>query len=217
MAGLVSWRGEPVRKAGQMLPQEAELAVAERPRFVGRGGEKLEGALERLGVDVAGLVCLDVGSSTGGFTDCLLQRGATSVYAVDVGYGQLAARLRADARVVSMERTDIRDAGPLPVEPQFAAVDVSFIGLEKVLPAVIRLVGPRSLVVALVKPQFQGERSEVGRGGIVRDPALRAAIVGRLLARLRPLNLEVVGFLRSPITGGDGNQEFFLCLRTPSP
>ncbi len=217
MAGLVSWRGERVRKAGQLLPQEAELAVAERPRFVGRGGEKLDGALERLGVDVAGLVCLDVGASTGGFTDCLLQRGATRVYAVDVGYGQLDVRLRADARVVSMERTDIRDVAALPTEPQFAAVDVSFIGLEKVLPAVIRLVRPGSLVVALVKPQFQGERSDVGRGGIVRDPARRAAIVGRLLARLRPLNLEVVGFLRSPITGGDGNQEFFLCLRTPSP
>lgn len=216
MAGLVTWRGQPVRKAGQMLPAEAELAVTERPRFVGRGGEKLEGALARLGIDVSGLVCLDAGASTGGFTDCLLQRGASRVFAVDVGYGQLDTRLRADGRVVSMERTDVRDVSSLPLEPAFTAVDVSFIGLEKVMPAIVRLVQPRSVVLALVKPQFQGERGEVGRGGIVREPAARAAIVGRLLARLKPLNLEVVGFLRSPITGGDGNQEFFLCMRTPT-
>lgn len=216
MAGLVSWRGQPVRKAGQMLPPEAELAVTERPRFVGRGGEKLDGALSRLGIDAAGLVCLDAGASAGGFTDCLLQRGAASVFSVDVGYGQLDARLRGDARVISMERTDIRHVEALPVEPEFAVVDVSFIGLEKVLPAVVRIVRPGALVLALVKPQFQGERGEVGRGGIVRGPGTRAAIVGRLLARLKPLNLEVVGFLRSPITGGDGNQEFFLCMRTPT-
>jgi 23S rRNA (cytidine1920-2'-O)/16S rRNA (cytidine1409-2'-O)-methyltransferase len=156
---------------------------------------------------------MDVGASTGGFTDCLLQRGAARVYAVDVGYGQLDARLRGDPRIVVMERTNIRDLTSLPERPDMATIDASFISLTKVLPAVVALVRPRADIVALVKPQFEAERHEVKRGGVVRDPLVHAAVIGRVAWWCVNHRLRVRGVAASPLLGPAGNREFFLWLR----
>ena len=212
MAGSVTAAGQAVRKPGQLFSIDAHLAVAVGPRFVSRGGEKLDAALARFGIDARGRVCVDIGASTGGFTDCLLQRGAARVYAVDSGYGQLVPRLRQDPRVVAMERTNARYLTALPEPVELATIDVSFIGLEKILPAARALLAPGGLIVALVKPQFQGRRDEVGRGGIVRNPLVRARIVGRLAGWLVGAGFRILGLIRSPIEGGDGNHEFLFCL-----
>jgi 23S rRNA (cytidine1920-2'-O)/16S rRNA (cytidine1409-2'-O)-methyltransferase len=213
LAGAVRAGSDPVRKAAQLLPEAAVLSVAVRPRFVSRGGEKLEAALGRFALDVRGRVCADLGASTGGFTDCLLQRGAAKVYAIDAGYGQLADSLRRDPRVVVMERTNARALTALPEPIDLVTIDVSFIGLEKVLPAAAVVAKPGAPIVALVKPQFQGRRDQVGRGGLVKDPLVHAAIVGRLAGWAVRNGFEIGGLIRSPLTGGAGNREFLLLLR----
>ncbi len=194
----------------------------ERAPFVSRGGEKLAGALDAFGVVPDGRVCLDVGASTGGFTDCLLQRGATRVYALDVGRGQLAASLRADPRVVSMERTHARRLDPadpesiaLPERPSLAVVDVSFISLTRLLGAVVSALAPGAEIVALVKPQFEaGPR--LAAGGVVRDPAVHRDVIDRVGAFAASIGLEVLGETASPLVGPAGNHEFFLHLAVPA-
>ena len=217
-AGLVRLEpgGRRAEKPSQLVPQDAELVVDEGRRFASRGGLKLEHALDLLGVDVAGLDCLDVGASTGGFTDCLLQRGAARVIALDVGYGQLEWRLREDPRVEVMERTNARRLAPgdLPWPPRLATIDVSFISLAKLLPAVAAVLAPGGEIIALVKPQFELERRRVGKGGVVRDPADRRDALVSVGRGARELGLAVLTFAPSGLPGPKGNRETFIdCAR----
>jgi 23S rRNA (cytidine1920-2'-O)/16S rRNA (cytidine1409-2'-O)-methyltransferase len=209
------------RRAGEQVPIDIELELDAPPRFVSRGGEKLAGALDAFGVDPAGRVCLDVGASTGGFSDCLLQRGATRVYALDVGRGQLAEALRQDARVVSMERThaarlDPADADPvtLPEPVSLAVADVSFISLTRLLRGMVAHVSPGGDILPMVKPQFELSPREVPKG-VVRDPAARVQAVARVREHARGLGLEVLAEAESVLVGPSGNHEFFLHLRVP--
>ena len=219
MAGLVVVGDRRVDKPGQRVDPEAEVRLkGEHNPYVSRGGLKLEAALEAFGVDPAGRVCVDVGASTGGFTDCLLQHGARRVYAVDVGYGQLAWRLRQDPRVVSLERRNIRtlDPGEIPEPADLVVVDTSFISLRLVLPRVWELVAPGGEVVALVKPQFEVGREHVGKGGVVRDPGLRERALRSVLEAARDLGFQVMGTAESPVPGAKkGNVELLAHLRRP--
>jgi 23S rRNA (cytidine1920-2'-O)/16S rRNA (cytidine1409-2'-O)-methyltransferase len=212
MAGDVRVGGVTEARAGAGVAPEATIEIEQPARFVSRGGEKLEHALATFEIEVGGRVALDVGASTGGFTDCLLQRAASRVYAVDVGYGQLHQRLREDPRVVVIERTNIRDLDTLPERPDVATVDASFISLTKVLPHVVGLVAPGADIVALVKPQFEAARSEVKRG-VVRDPQVHAKVIGRVAWWCVNNGLRVRGVAASPLLGPAGNCEFFLWLR----
>jgi 23S rRNA (cytidine1920-2'-O)/16S rRNA (cytidine1409-2'-O)-methyltransferase len=191
---------------------EAELELHDRSRYVSRGGEKMAHALDYFNVPVAERICIDIGASTGGFTDCLLQRGAARVYAVDVGTGQLDPRLRRDSRVVVMEKTNARALDPriFPEQPSLAVIDVAFISLEKVLPAVFGVLAPRAEIVMLIKPQFEVGREHVGKGGVVRDPALHRSVVARLARYSVLRGWHVLGVSASPLRGPKGNREFFL-------
>ncbi len=216
LAGRVRVAGRLVDKPGARFPETAVLEViAPECPYVSRGGLKLEEALHGFSLVVAGLVCLDVGASTGGFTDCLLQHGAARVYAVDVGYGQLAWRLRCDPRVVVIERTNARYLGrervPEPID--LAVIDVSFISLRLIVPAVRPLLTPAGRILALVKPQFEVGKGLVGKGGVVRDPALHERVLEDLQAVFRGLGLRPSEPLASPIAGPKGNREFFLLLQ----
>jgi 23S rRNA (cytidine1920-2'-O)/16S rRNA (cytidine1409-2'-O)-methyltransferase len=215
MAGAVLVGDRPVTKPGTevSLDQEIRLRVDDS-RYVSRGGDKLSGALDAFALVVEGAVALDVGASTGGFTDCLLTRGARRVIALDVGYGQLAWRLREDARVVVIERTNARalTADMLPETPDLATVDVSFIPLALVLPPIAACVRPGGTIVALVKPQFEVGRARVGKGGVVRDPAARADAVAAVRATAEGLGLLVRGEAESVLPGPAGNREVFLWL-----
>ena len=215
MAREVRVDGAVATRPADAVAPDAALEVRRGSPYVGRGGEKLAHALDRSGLDVRGLRCLDAGASTGGFTDCLLQRGAASVVAVDVGYGQLAQRLRDDPRVEVRERTNARDLRPLDPLADLATVDVSFISLSAVLPAVLRSLLPGGDVLALVKPQFEAAREQVERGGVVRDPLVHAQAVGRVATWALDRGLRVRGVVRSPLLGPAGNREFFLWLRAP--
>ena len=216
MAGDVTLEGRRVEKAGTLVDIAAEIHIAPAPPFVGRGGLKLAHALQEFHLDVSGSTALDVGASTGGFTDCLLQRGAQRVYALDVGYGQLDQRLRNDPRVVVMERVNARHPFELPEMVDLATVDVSFISLTKLLPSVMEHVRPSRPIVALVKPQFEALRREVGKGGVVRDPAIHAAVLARLIAWVVDHGLRLRGLTPSPLLGSAGNREFFLLLEIPN-
>lgn len=212
-AGMVRVNGQVTTKPARRVKAGDRIEVTGDPiGYVGRGGLKLEGALDQFGIDPAGWVCLDVGASTGGFTDCLLRRGARRVYAVDVGRDQLHPSLRADSRVVVMEETDIRAVASLPEPVALAAVDVSFISLTLVLPAVVRLLAPHGQIVALIKPQFEVGPGGVGKGGIVRDPAQRQVAVNRVLGRAEELGLACRKLIESPILGTEGNREFLAWL-----
>lgn len=216
LAGLVSVEGRRAEKAGEGVPEDAVVEVAGPPHpYVSRGGVKLAHALDHFGLDPAGRTCLDVGASTGGFTDCLLQRGATRVYAVDVGYGQLDARLRADPRVVVREKVNARNlsAADVPEPVDLAVADVSFISLRLVLPAIVARLAPGAAVVVLVKPQFEAGRGEVPRGGVVTSEETRRRVVGEIEAAGRELGLEVLGAVLSPILGARGNAEFLVGFR----
>jgi 23S rRNA (cytidine1920-2'-O)/16S rRNA (cytidine1409-2'-O)-methyltransferase len=222
LAGAVTVDGRPADKAGGLVGAGARIEVSAALQFVSRGGEKLAHALDTFGISPRGRICLDVGASTGGFTHCLLERGAARVYAVDVGQGQLDVQLRADGRVVVMDRTNARylHIDAFPDLPDLAVIDVSFISLEKVLPAVFEVLTSRGEVVALVKPQFEVGKGMVGKGGVVRDPALHRATVARI-ARFSVLHgLHVRGVTASPLKGPKGNREFFLHFtrtgRTPA-
>jgi 23S rRNA (cytidine1920-2'-O)/16S rRNA (cytidine1409-2'-O)-methyltransferase len=214
LAGEVLVDGQRVDKAGTLVPSDADLELRGRSPFVSRGGEKLVHAVQHFGVAAKGRVCIDVGSSTGGFTDCLLQRGATRVYAVDVGTAQLDAKLRKDPRVVVMEQTNARVLDPrlFDEQPTLAVIDVSFISLEKILPAVFAVLAPRSEIVALVKPQFEVGRQHVGKGGVVRDPAQHRVAVQRLARYAVLRGWHVLSVTASPLRGPKGNREFFLHL-----
>ncbi|MCO5092453.1 TlyA family RNA methyltransferase [Bosea sp. (in: a-proteobacteria)] len=213
-AGLVTANGAPVRKASEMLARDAALSAQAPHPYVSRGGLKLAGALDAFGFDPAGRVCLDVGASTGGFTDLLLQRGARHVVAVDVGHGQLHASLSADPRVSSFEGQDIRtlEAAALPQRPDLAAIDVSFISLRLVLPAVAALLTPQADIAALIKPQFEAGRAALKKG-IVRDEAVRAQVCEEIVAVLEALGFRVAAPIPSPIEGGDGNREYLVGAR----
>jgi len=213
-AGQVLVEERVVDKPGARVARDAAIRLQATLPYVSRGGQKLEAALARFGIEVAGVVALDVGASTGGFTDCLLQHGVARVYAVDVGYGQLAWKLRRDPRVVVLERTNIRYLESLPEPVDLATVDVSFISLELVLPVVIKLLKPEGEIVALIKPQFEAGREQVGKGGVVRDPVVHRAVLRRILGWARDHGLAVRGLMRSPLLGPAGNVEFFAHLST---
>jgi 23S rRNA (cytidine1920-2'-O)/16S rRNA (cytidine1409-2'-O)-methyltransferase len=216
LAGEVLVDGRRVDKAGALVETTAEIEIRGRSPYVSRGGEKLAHALDDFGVPVRGRICIDVGASTGGFTDCLLQRGATRIYAVDVGSGQLDDKLRRDNRVVVMENTNARGLDPriFGDKPSLAVVDVAFISLEKVLPAVFGVLERVGETVALVKPQFEAGREAVGKGGVVRDPAQHRAVVSRLARYSILRGWHVLGVTASPLRGPKGNREFFLHLST---
>ena len=219
MAGVVLVGEQRVLKPSEMFAADAPLRVkgSEDPaaRYVGRGGLKIEAALKEFSLDVAGLHCLDVGASTGGFTDCLLQRGAARVYAVDVGSGQIDAKLRGDPRVILREEVNARflSSEHVPEPVSLAAVDVSFISARLVLPPVVRRVAPGGAVVVLVKPQFEAGRAEVPRGGVVKSETTRRRVVEEVAEAARRLGLELLGSIPSPIRGASGNQEYLLAFR----
>lgn len=220
LAGEVRVAGGVVTKAGHQVEDDAAIEVAEKRRFVSRGGEKLFGALETFELDVGGMRAIDVGASTGGFTDCLLQRGAASVVAVDVGYGQLAWSLRTDPRVSVFERLNIRSADPAALGAPFdlVVIDVSFISLRVVLPHLLGLLGPEAHLVALVKPQFEAGKGRVGKRGVVRDPEVHVDVLGAALAAFEDAGLVVRGLTHSPIKGPEGNIEFWIwAARTGEP
>ena len=206
--------GERAAKAGQLVARDVALSVDERPRYVSRGGLKLAAALDGTGVDPAGRRCLDAGASTGGFTDCLLQRGAAHVVAVDVAYGELDWRLRTDDRVTALERTNARSLRPedLPYRPDLVVADLSFISLRKVLPALLGCAAERFDALAMVKPQFEAGREHIGKGGVVRDEAERRAAVLAVAGCARDLGAAVLGAVPSGLPGPKGNRETFLWL-----
>ena len=214
-AGLVRIDDRLLARASEAIAPGARVEATPEHPYASRGGLKLAAALDAFRLDPAGLACLDVGASTGGFTDVLLARGAAHVHAVDVGRGQLHPRLAADPRVTSLEGTDIRDLDPgrLAARLELASVDVSFIGLRLVLPALPALLAPGAAIVALIKPQFEAGRERVGRGGLVRDPAIHAEVCAHVRDLLDGLGAEILGLIGSPVPGGDGNSEFLIGAR----
>ncbi len=218
LAGRVLVDGVPVTKAGALVAAEAEITLKPAPAYVSRGGEKLAAALDHFGVAPKGLVSLDAGASTGGFTHVLLLRGAARVYAVDVGYGQLDQSLRQDPRVAVLERTNIRllakEAIPEPID--LVTLDLSFISLTMVLPKILEFLAPGGAILALVKPQFEVGKGKVGKGGVVRDPKLQQEAVDKVSQVARNLGLEVSPAFPSPLKGPKGNQEYFLLLKPPN-
>jgi 23S rRNA (cytidine1920-2'-O)/16S rRNA (cytidine1409-2'-O)-methyltransferase len=216
LAGQVFWETRRIEKAGDQVPEDAVLRVTELERYCSRGGKKLEGALADLNVDVSGVVAVDVGASTGGFTDCLLQHGAARVYAVDVGHGQLAEKLRQDARVVIMDRTNARHLTPesFPEPVALTVVDASFISLDKLLPAIAGFSRPGARLLALIKPQFEVGREEATRSrGVVSDEATRAEAVERALAHVAESGFDVMSDARCRVPGPQGNVEHFVLAR----
>jgi 23S rRNA (cytidine1920-2'-O)/16S rRNA (cytidine1409-2'-O)-methyltransferase len=220
-AGRVLVNGAPADKPARLVASDDAVVVAgPPPRFVGRGGEKLDGALTRFAIDVGGRDALDVGASTGGFTDCLLQRGARRVVALDVGHGQLHPRIRADPRVVVLEHTNVRDATPALIggKVDVVAVDVSFISLTVIIPVLVTLCQPGSPMVLLVKPQFEAGRVEVSRGrGVITDPAVHDRVRDEVAAALRAAGCTIAGWMDSPIRGAEGNRELLVHAVTATP
>ncbi len=213
MAGEVRVDGQVIDKPGHMISTTAHLEVTEPLPYVSRGGYKLAGALGQFGLDIRGRVCADVGACTGGFTDVLLQNGASRVYALDVGYGQLDWKIRQDARVIVMERTNARYVESLAEPVSFVCIDVSFISLKHILPAVQKWLTPQADIVALVKPQFEAGPKQVGKGGIVKDPAVHRQVVMDILTWAIGHGFSLAGLTRSSIEGTDGNVEFLVWLR----
>ena len=213
MAGEVLINGNPATKSGTLISEDAEITVKEPLPYVSRGGIKLAHALDAFQMDVSGVVAADIGASTGGFTHCLLQRGATRVYAIDVGYGQLDYRLRKDKKVVVMERINARYPVSLPEKVDLATIDLSFISVTKVIPATLELLKDDGALLVLIKPQFEAKREEVGRGGIIKDPQLHAKVLGRFIKWAVVQSLRLRGLTASPILGSSGNREFFIMLK----
>ena len=213
MEGVVYTPSGRVLKAGSTLPGDVELEVKGRLPFVGRGGVKLAHALDEFQIDAGGLTVLDVGASTGGFTDCLLQRGARHVYAVDVGHGQMDYGLRQDERVTMMEKTNARHPFDLPEQVGLVVMDVSFISLTMVIPEAVRHLDQGRYIAALVKPQFEALKSQVGRGGVIKDPKVHAEVLGKMVNWAVGHGLRFRNMCRSPIQGDAGNREFFILLQ----
>ena len=218
MAGEVRIGEQVAQKPSLLIDPNALIATAAVPRFVGRGGLKLEGALDFLGIDVRDQIAVDIGASTGGFTDCLLQRGARKVYAIDVGHGQLAWKIRNDPRVTVFEKTNARTISPSLIGELAAigVIDVSFISLTLILPNAFQLVTPSGIVLALIKPQFELERTDVGRGGIVRGASLHQKAQRKIASFVEASGQKVINLVPSVVAGADGNQEFFICARKRS-
>ena len=216
MAGRIAVEGRTVDKPGMRIEMEAQLELrGDDQPYVSRGGIKLEGALDAFRIDPKGFVVMDVGASTGGFTDCVLQRGAKKVYAVDVGYGQLAWKLQTDSRVVSLERRNVRylKREEVKEEMDLILIDTSFISIEKFLPNLLRFLREGGSIIGLIKPQFEVGRGEVGKGGVVRDGILHQKVIDRISEFSRGLGLSVLGVIESPILGPKGNREFFIYLK----
>ena len=213
MEGAVVADNRTMIKPNTLVGEDADIHLLQSPRFVGRGGLKLEGALDHFRIDVSAQTAVDIGASTGGFTDCLLKRGASKVYAIDVGYGQLDYRLRQNPRVVVMERVNARYPFTLPELVDLATVDVSFISLEKIVPPVADVVKCGGQLIVLVKPQFEAGRQQVGKGGIVREPLVHAAVLGRFICWAIDHSFRLRGLVASPILGAEGNREFFVLLQ----
>jgi len=218
MAGEVRVGEDVITKPATMIDIEAAISVAAAPQFVSRGALKLSGALDFFKINVHDKVALDIGASTGGFTDCLLQRSAARVFAVDVGRGQLAWKIRNDLRVVVLEKVNARflSREHVPEDVDLCVIDVSFISLTLILPRAFELVTPDGVILALIKPQFELERKDVGRGGIVRESALHEKAQQKIVKFVEEAKFQVVGVVPSAITGVDGNQEFFICIRKSS-
>ena len=218
MAGEVRVGESVVDKASVRIGDDEDISVQPASPYVGRGGVKLEGALRHFNISVAGLTALDIGASTGGFTDCLLQRGAKKVYAIDVGHGQLAWKIRNDPRVVVREKLNARflNRADVPEQIDLCVIDVSFISLTLILPNAFELVTPNGVILALIKPQFELQASDVARGGVVRDEALHEKARNKIRDFVLGAGHNVIGLVPSEITGTDGNQEFFVCVRTKS-
>lgn len=214
MAGEVQVNGEKAVKPSMLVPVDARIEIISPLPYVSRGGIKLAAALDAFALDVAGKTCADVGACTGGFTDVLLQKGARRIYAIDVGYGQLHWKLRQDRRIVILERTNARHLQSLPESVNFVSVDVSFISLRLILPSVKRWLDRSGDIVALIKPQFEAGRKFVGRGGIVRDPGIHRQVLSDILNWSIINELAPLGLIRSPISGSNGNVEFFAWLRS---
>ncbi|MFH0768559.1 MAG: TlyA family RNA methyltransferase [Chloroflexota bacterium] len=213
MAGEVVVDGETIAKSGTLVAEEAVITISKPPPFVSRGGIKLDYALERFKLDVSSKVAADVGASTGGFTDCLLKRGASQVYAIDVGHGQLDYRLRQDSRVVVMERINARYPISLTEKVDLATIDVSFISLEKVIPSIVNVLKGSGYLLVLVKPQFEAKRQEVGKGGVIKQPVVHARVLGRFITWVVKHNFRLGGLVESPILGASGNKEFFILMK----
>lgn len=217
MAGEILVNGNLSDKPGMRVPIASEITVKQKPRFVSRGGEKLDAALETFPVPVRDAVCADVGASTGGFTDCLLQRGAAKVYAIDVGYGDLDHRLRNDPRVVVMERVNARHIEALPELVSLAVMDASFISVKLLLPSVLKWMTESAQAVVLIKPQFEAGRQDVGKGGVVRDKQVHRQVIMDSADFAESIGLHPCGVIRSPLTGPAGNVEFLLWLSRQAP
>ncbi len=212
MAGEVAVNGRVMDKPGTQVDAQADVSVRARPRFVSRGGEKLAWALGTFQVNVSGRVCADVGASTGGFTDCLLQNGAARVYALDVGYGQLAYNLRRDPRVVVMERTNARYVKQLPEPVSLVVIDASFISLKLLLPVIKDWLTPQADIIPLIKPQFEAGKQDVGKGGVVKDSLVHARVLEQVLVFSRDQGFKIRGLTTSPLKGPAGNTEFLAWL-----
>ena len=218
LAGKVAVMGRVMDKAGAQVDAHADITIRAPLPYVSRGGYKLAGALDAFAVDPNGYVCADIGASTGGFTDVLLQRGAQKIYAIDVGYGQLAWKLRQDPRVIVMDRVNARYLETLPERVDLVVIDVSFISLEHMLRVAKTLLKPNAgKIIALIKPQFEAGKKEVGRGGIVRDPNVHRAVQEKISRFAESLGLRVSGLIESPIVGTEGNVEFLIYLQNDSP
>ena len=215
MAGEVTVSGKIVTKPGTPIDENAEIKLAEKLPYVSRGGLKLAHALDEFKLDVTSLTAMDVGASTGGFTDCLLQRGAKCVYAIDVGYGQLDYKLRQDPRVMVMERVNAHHPFTLQEKVNIATIDVSFISVTQVIPNIVDHLAQPGYIIVLFKPQFEARKQEVGKGGIIKDPQIHALVLGRFIAWATGHDLRLRGLVASPILGAEGNKEF-LVLLTPS-
>ena len=213
MAGEVVVAEKPVIKPGSLVKEEAVITMLESPPFVSRGGVKLDYALDHFQIDVSSKVIADIGASTGGFTDCLLQRGASRVYAIDVGYGQLDYRLRQDSRVVVIDRVNARYPITLPEKVDLVTMDLSFISIEKVIPSVAKLLKNNGYLLVLFKPQFEARRDEVGKRGVIKQPIVHARVLGRFITWLREHGFRLENLVASPILGASGNKEFFVQLR----
>jgi len=213
MAGDVIVNGSAVTKAGSLVREDADIQLKWKMPYVSRGGLKLEHALKEFKIDVSGLVCLDVGASTGGFTDCLLQNGAEKVYALDVGYGQLDYKLRKDSRVVVMEKVNAHHPFDLPEKVELVTMDLSFISVRMVIPNVLPHLGPPGDLVILFKPQFEADREDVGKGGVIKDPAVHTKTLGNFVIWMNENRLRLINLVASPILGAEGNKEFLIYMR----
>jgi 23S rRNA (cytidine1920-2'-O)/16S rRNA (cytidine1409-2'-O)-methyltransferase len=214
MAGEVIVDGKVITKPGTLIPAESAISLKEQPQYVSRGGIKLAHVLDEFKIDVTSLIVMDIGASTGGFTDCLLQRGASRVYAIDVGYGQIDYKLRQDPRVVTIDRTNARNPFSLPEKTDMAVIDVSFISVTKIIPEILTHLKPVSNIIVLLKPQFEAKRSEIGKGGIIKDPGIHTLVIARFVKWITENNLRFRGVTTSPILGSEGNKEFLIALRT---